>query len=52
MTANTTTTTRQVAAVTVAQHDCAERGCLAAMLGVELIDATANNAEEGSSSSW
>ena len=51
MTANTTTTTRQVAAVSVAQHDCAERGCLAAMLGVELIDATANNAEEGSSSS-
>ncbi len=41
MTANTTTPTR---------HDCAERGCLAAMLGVELLDATANDAEEGSSS--
>ena len=48
MTANTTTTTRQVTAGAVAQHDCAERGCLAAMLGFELDDATANNAEEGS----
>ena len=51
MTANTTTTTRQVTAGAVAQHDCAERGCLAAMLGFELGDATAGNAEEGSSSS-
>ena len=37
MTANTTT-----------QHDCADRGCLAAMLGVELDDTTASHAEEGS----
>ena len=49
MTANTTTSTRRVAAGAVAQHDCAERGCLAAMLG--LGDATASDAEEGSSSS-
>ncbi len=52
MTANTTTSTRQVAARAVAHHDCAERGCLAAMLGLELGDATASNAEEGSASSW
>ena len=52
MTANTTTSTRRVAAGAVAQHDCADRGCLAAMLGLALGDATANNAEEGSSSSW
>jgi hypothetical protein len=51
MTANTTTSTRRVAAAAVAQHDCADRGCLAAMLGIELGDATAGNAEEGSSSS-
>ncbi len=43
MTAKTTTST---------QHDCADRGCLAAMLGVELSDAAAGNADEGSSSSW
>jgi hypothetical protein len=52
MTANTTTSTRRVAAGAVAQHDCADRGCLAAMLGLALGDATASNAEEGSSSSW
>ena len=28
------------------QHDCSDQGCLAAMLGVELADASANNAEE------
>jgi hypothetical protein len=39
MTANTNTST---------QHDCADHGCLAAMLGVELND----NADEGSSSTW
>jgi hypothetical protein len=39
MTANTT------------QHDCADHGCLAAMLGVELIDTGAGNAE-GSSPNW
>ena len=50
MTANPNTSTRRVAAGAVAQHDCAERGCLAAMLG--LGDATASDAEEGSSSSW
>lgn len=49
MTANTTTSTRRVAAGAVAQHDCADRGCLAAMLGLD--DATASDAEEGSSSS-
>ena len=52
MTVNTTTSTRRVAAAAVAQHDCSDRGCLAAMLGVELGDATTSNAEEGSSSSW
>jgi hypothetical protein len=52
MTANTTTPTRRVPAGAVAQHDCADRGCLAAMLGVELGDDTANNAEGRSSSSW
>lgn len=52
MTANTTTSTRPVAAGAVAQHDCADRGCLAEMLGLTLSDATASNAEEGSSSSW
>ncbi len=51
MTANTTTSTRRVAAGVVAKHDCAERGCLAAMLGLALDDATASDAEEGSSSS-
>ncbi len=52
MTANTTTSTRRVAAGAVAQHDCADRGCQAAMLGLARGDATASNAEEGSSSSW
>jgi hypothetical protein len=47
MTANTTTSNRRVAARTIAQHDCAERGCLAAMIGVELDDAAASNGEEG-----
>jgi hypothetical protein len=50
MYANTTPTNRATAKA-FAQHDCADRGCLAAMLGVELGDATAGNAEEGSSSS-
>ena len=36
MTANTTNST---------QHDCADHGCLAAMLGVELSDATAGDAD-------
>ena len=49
MTDSTITSTRRVTAVAVAQHDCADRGCLAAMLG--LGDATASDAEEGSSSS-
>jgi hypothetical protein len=49
MTANTTTSTRRVAAGGIAQHDCADRGCVAAMLG--LGDATASDAEEDSSSS-
>jgi hypothetical protein len=49
MTANKITSTRRGATGPVAQHDCADRGCLAAMLG--LGDATASNAEEGSSSS-
>jgi hypothetical protein len=52
MTANTTTATRRVTAGAVAQHDCADSGCLAAMPGLALGDATASNAEEGSSSSW
>ena len=52
MTANTTTSTRRVTAGAVAEHDCADRGCLAAMLGLTLSDATAGNAEEGSSPSW
>ena len=49
MTVNTTTSTRRVAAGAVAQHDCAERGCLAEMLGLALSDATDSDAEEGSS---
>lgn len=47
MTANPTTSTRRVSARAVAQHDCAERGCLAAMLGLELGDPAVSNAEEG-----
>jgi hypothetical protein len=39
MTANTTTSTSRVAAGADAQHDCADRGCLAAMLGLDLDDA-------------
>ena len=50
MTANTTST-RRVTAGAVAQHDCAERGCLAEMFGLALGDATESNGAEGSSSS-
>jgi len=39
-TTDTTTSNRRGAAVAVARHDCAEHGCLAAMFGVELGDAT------------
>jgi hypothetical protein len=46
---NTTTSTRRVAAGGVRKHDCAELGCVAAMVGLALDD---SNAEEGSSSSW
>jgi hypothetical protein len=38
MTANT--------AQSVAQHDCADQGCLAAMLGLALDDGTPGNAEK------
>jgi hypothetical protein len=34
---------------TSTQHDCADHGCLAAMLGVELSDAAAGDADGGSS---
>ena len=51
MTVNAITSTRPVAAGAVGQHDCADRGCPAAMLGLVLDDATASNAEEGYSSS-
>lgn len=44
MTANPTTSTRRIAAGTVAQHDCADHGCLAAMLGLEPGDAAAGTA--------
>jgi hypothetical protein len=47
MTVNTNTTTHRVTTRTVAQHDCAERGCLAAMIGLDLGDAAASNADEG-----
>lgn len=50
MTANITASTHRVPARAVAQHDCAERGCLAAMFGVAPDDAAASNAEEASSS--
>jgi hypothetical protein len=37
--------------MTAKQHDCADRGCLAAMFGLDVLGAaTASNAEEGSSS--
>ena len=52
MTDNNTTSTTRVAAGGVRKHDCAELGCLAAMLGLALDDPTASNAEDGSSSSW
>jgi hypothetical protein len=48
MTANTTTSTRRAAAGAIAHHDCADHGCLAAMLGVELDDTTAGTAQKGS----
>ena len=51
MTTDTITSTRRVAAGAVAQHDCADRGCLAAMLGLTPGDTTARNAQDGSSSS-
>jgi hypothetical protein len=47
MTVNTTTSTRRVAAAGVRKHDCAELGCVAAMVGLALDDATASNGEEG-----
>jgi hypothetical protein len=48
MTTNTTTTsTSRGAAGAVAQHDCADRGCLAAMLGLDLGDAAARQFDEG-----
>jgi hypothetical protein len=48
MTANTTTTST---ARVVAKHDCTDHGCLAAMFGLALGDATPVNAEEASTSS-
>jgi hypothetical protein len=39
-TTDTTTSNRRGAAVAVKRHDCADHGCLAAMLGIELGDAT------------
>jgi hypothetical protein len=42
MTANTTASTRRVDAGAVAQHDCADHGCL----GLALGEATAGNTEE------
>ena len=48
MTVNTTTSTHRVPAKAIAQHDCADRGCLAAMFGLALGDVTASKAEEGS----
>jgi hypothetical protein len=45
---NTTTATTRA----VTQHDCAEHGCQAAMLGLDLGDATPANAEEGFTSGW
>jgi hypothetical protein len=46
MTDNTTSTGRPAGGA-VAQHDCAERGCLAAMFGLALDDGPASNAEQG-----
>jgi hypothetical protein len=40
MTVNSTTTSTARA---VAKHDCADHGCLAAMLGLDLDDATEVN---------
>ena len=51
MTDTKTTSTDRVAAGAVTQHDCADRGCLAAMFGLELSDAMTINTKEGSSSS-
>jgi hypothetical protein len=47
MTANNVTPTRRATAGAVAQHDCADHGCLAAMLGLS----DASDSEEDSSSS-
>jgi hypothetical protein len=49
MTVNSTTTSTARA---VAEHDCADHGCLAAMLGLAPGDATPVNAEGGSASGW
>lgn len=35
MTSDTNTSTSRVIAKEVAQHDCADRGCLATMLGLD-----------------
>ena len=47
MTANNITPTGRAAAGAVARHDCADHGCLAAMLGLS----DASDTEEDSSSS-
>ena len=39
MTSDTNVSTSRVAAGEVAQHDCADHGCLAAMLGLDRGDA-------------
>ena len=46
MTTNTTTSTSRGDAGAVAHHDCADRGCLAAMLGLDLGDAAARQFDE------
>jgi hypothetical protein len=38
MTSDTSTSTSRVASGEVAQHDCADHGCLAAMFGLDLGD--------------
>ena len=48
----TTTWTHRRAAGAVAQHDCTDRGCVAAMLGLALGDATPSNPDEVSTSNW
>ncbi len=52
MTTNTTPSNPRVTAAAVTRHDCAERGCLAAMLGLALSDTGAIDIEEGTSSNW